>query len=155
MVDAALDNFSWQLENVLAGCGYPRTDAALADLKARGISLLINLAERAHDPDALARHGLVELHLPVPDFTPPQPDQLEQATAAIENAITAGQRVVVHCLGGYGRTGTLLACYLVRTGMPPSEAIARVRAQRPGSIETAEQEAAIAAYAEHAARREG
>jgi atypical dual specificity phosphatase len=146
-------NFSWLEDDGIAGCAYPNDDAALADLAALGISVVINLAERGHDPIALDRHGLVELHLPVADFTPPTPEQLEAGVAAIERARGAGRRVAVHCAAGLGRTGTLLAAYLVRGGMAPAEAIGRVRAVRPGSIETPDQRAAVEAYARRRAPR--
>jgi atypical dual specificity phosphatase len=92
------------------------------------------------------------LHLPVVDFTAPSPEQLEQGVATIVQARAAGQRVAVHCGGGLGRTGTLLACYLVQQGMEAEAAVDRVRAVRPGSVETAEQVTAVCAYAE---RRRG
>ena len=57
----------------------------------------------------------------------------------------------MHCGAGLGRTGTILACYRVWQGDSAGVAIAEVRARRPGSIETAEQEAIITAYARHAA----
>ena len=47
------------------------------------------LVEQSHAPDVLARYGLAELHLPVPDFTPPTPEQLGQGVAAIEHAIAS------------------------------------------------------------------
>jgi atypical dual specificity phosphatase len=138
---------TWIEEGCLAGCAYPRAEAALADLADQGIVLLINLHKRAHDPDLLTRYGLAELHLPVRDFTAPRPEQLEHGVAAIERAIASGERVAVHCGGGLDRTGTLLACYLVRRGLSAAEAIARVRAARPGSVETRGQERAVEAYA--------
>ncbi len=97
----------------------------------------------------LGHHGLTELHLPVPDFTPPTPEQLEHGIAAIEHAIADRQKVAVHCGGGLGRTGTLLACHMVKRGLTAEEAIARIRALRPGSVETPEQEAAVQNYAQH------
>lgn len=54
------------------------------------------------------------------------------------------QAVAVHCMLGHGRTGTMLACYLVKTQkMSGSDAIREIRRLRPGSIETREQEQAV------------
>jgi atypical dual specificity phosphatase len=142
---ARLKSVTWDDEN-LAACRFPRTDKALQELADKGVGLLVNLHERPHPPERLARYGMTELHLPVPDFTPPTPDQLERGVNAIESAIDNGTRVAVHCGAGLGRTGTLLACYLVRKGLSPDQAIARVRALRPGSVETPAQEAAVRAF---------
>ena len=53
-------------------------------------------------------------------------------------------------LVGVGRTGTVLACYLVHRGATAVDAINRVRELRPGSVQTPEQEAAVLQYAEWA-----
>ena len=142
-----VDRGTWLDEGRLLGCAYPRREAALAGLAHQGVSVLINLHERAHDPGRLARYGLEEIHLPVADFTPPSPEQLDRGVEAIARARAAGQCVAVHCGGGLGRTGTLLACYLVHQGLRAETAVARVRAARPGSVETPTQAAAVAAYA--------
>ena len=57
--------------------------------------------------------------------------------------------MVVHCGAGMGRTGTMLACYLVGQGYAAQDALAEVRQRRPGSVETLEQEAVIHEYANH------
>jgi atypical dual specificity phosphatase len=138
---------AWFEEGRLAACAYPRGEAALAELARRGVTLLVNLHHRGHDPALLARHGLTEFRLPVRDFPPPSPGQLAEGVAAIERALADGGRVAVHCGAGLGRTGTLLACYYVRRGLSSEAAIARVRAGRPGAGETPGQVAAVAAFA--------
>ena len=141
-----MNALDWLIPDTVAGCIYP-DEEALGAVSRLGISVIVNLHERPHPRETLARYGLTELHLPVRDFTPPTLSQIETAIEAIEDAVAAGRRVAVHCAAGLGRTGTLLACYLVRQGMTADEAIVRVRAVRPGSIETPAQEAAVEGYA--------
>jgi atypical dual specificity phosphatase len=88
------------------------------------------------------------LHMPVPSTYAPTPDQLDRGVAAIHDELARGRRVVVHCGAGLGRTGTLLAAYLVSQGARVDDAMAQVRAVRPGSIETLEQEQAVYEFAQ-------
>jgi atypical dual specificity phosphatase len=143
------DAVTWFEEGRVAACRYPRSEAALRGLAERGVQLVVNLHPRAHVAGQLERLGLVELHLPVADFTPPTAEQLEQGVSPMQEALDAGQCVAVHCGGGLGRTGTLVACYLVSRGHSAEEAMAMVRRARPGSIETRAQEAAVRAFAEN------
>ena len=138
----------WVAPGVL-GCAYPRTERALAALSASGVRLLVNLHERPHGSARLERHGLREAHLPVKDFATPSPEQIERGVGAIFDALAAGEAVAVHCGGGLGRTGTVLACYLLASSedLGPEEAVRRVRTLRPGSVETPAQLAAIRAWA--------
>lgn len=138
---------TWFDDEGVGASRYPRTATELEAFAAHGVTLVVNLHERAHPPGALAQFGLNELHLPVKDFHRPTDEQLDTAIAAINATVSGGQRVVVHCGGGLGRTGTLLACYLVSRGRSADEALHQVRSARPGSVETPEQEAAVASYA--------
>lgn len=51
-----------------------------------------------------------------------------------------GERLLVHCKGGLGRTGVVAAMLLVGRGVDVEEAIGAVRAARPGAIENEAQE---------------
>ena len=146
------DRGGWVAPGVL-GCAYPRTERALAALSGSGVRLLVNLHERPHDLDRLGRHGLREVHLTVKDFAAPSPRQVERGLDAIVGALAAGEAAAVHCGGGLGRTGTLLACYLASSeGLGAGEAIGRVRSLRPGSVETLAQVQAVEAWARRPGR---
>ncbi len=147
--------FYWLIDDVLAGCPRPggqrsddkRLDDDLLSLKRQGVRAVLSLTEDPLLDGALARHGLAELHLPVDDLTPPTPAQLEAALAFIDQHRARGESVAVHCKMGQGRTGTVLAAYLIRAGWDLADALAEVRAICPGAIGSAEQEEALHAFA--------
>lgn len=85
-------------------------------------------------------------HVPIPDMRAPQAQTLQawqESGSAVLAALRRAERVLVHCAAGLGRSGTMAAKLLVEFGVPPVEAIGRVRAARPGTLETAEQEAFV------------
>lgn len=134
----------WVIVDRLGACVNPAlSDQAAAELRVARIGLLINLHERPDPAELLADLDAEPLHLPVPNSNAPTQEQLARGVAAISETLSSGGRVVVHCGAGLGRTGTLIAAYLVSTGVDADQAIAEVRAARPGSVETDEQERAV------------
>lgn len=111
-----------------------------------GVTLVLNLHTRPDSPIHLARHGLRSEHQPLVDFSAPDCAFLERAVSLINAEIDRGGVVAVHCQAGLGRTGTVVAAWLVHQGADPAAAIGRVRSLRPGSVETPDQEAAVHAY---------
>ena len=112
--------------------------------------------------DELARHGvpglrasvqaagLRSLQLPIADYGVPDAAVLQDWNAALPGLVAQLQQpgqVLVHCAGGFGRTGMVVAMLLKALGEESEEAMARVRSVRPGTVETAEQEAFVRAFA--------
>lgn len=60
--------------------------------------------------------------------------------AKLRDRLVAGEKVVVHCLAGLGRTGTIAARLLIEFGVSPRDAIEQVRAVRVGAVENLWQE---------------
>lgn len=146
--------FSWVDEPHLAALALPSADD-LAWLRRHGVQLVVSLTETPLPRNWVNDTGLLAVNVPVPDMEPPTDRQLDHVLETIRKANAAGMGVAVHCGAGLGRTGTVLAAYFVARGLPPHQAVEKVRDLRPGSVETAEQERAVERYAGRAPRRPG
>ena len=138
-------DFTWLERDRVAGMSMPAS-SDVEDLATLGITAVVSLTRRS--PFAGTPAPLAVLHLPVVDMAAASQEQLLEAVRFIGGAVDGGGRVAVHCVAGLGRTGTVLAAWLVARGADAEAAIHRVRAERPGSLETAEQEHAVHLFAE-------
>lgn len=138
--------FSWVDPPHLAALGFPDAED-LAWLRRNGIDVLVSLTEDPPPRRSVNDAGLMTVHIPVPDLTAPSARQLELAVDTLVRAKTTNLGVAVHCAAGKGRTGTVLATYWVAQGLSATEAVRKVRGQRPGSVETDDQEQAVAEFA--------
>jgi atypical dual specificity phosphatase len=150
-----LRGFSWVLPGQLAGCAKPHIAASCLALSERGVRTVLTLTEDPLPEVWVRAAGLEAVHLPVADMGAPSAEQLAEAVRVIDARLAAHKPVAVHCLGGIGRTGTVLAAYLVHHGLSADESIAHVRRVRKPSIETAAQEEAVRAFARGRNERKG
>ncbi len=140
-------NFSWIEEGVLAGMARPfGSPNEFQELREQGVRAIVSLTESPLNRAVIEEFGFEYKHLPVADFTPPTLEQIRQFVAFVQRMRRAGKPVAAHCGAGQGRTGAMLACYLVSRGMSADDAIAEVRRKRPGSVETQEQEDRVREY---------
>lgn len=122
-------------------------DTDLAAIQAWGASTLISLIED-HEfewlditalPDKARALGLAWYHWPIRDDDIPDQrfhDCWKEESETVLNQLHTGQSIVLHCMGGLGRTGTVASLMLCEFGLSPEEAVHRVREARPGAIET-------------------
>jgi ADP-ribosyl-[dinitrogen reductase] hydrolase len=143
--------------------------ADLQEIKSSGAEALVTLMEE-HElatvqvhvkelRDKAANIGLEWHHLPIRDVDVPD-DRFEELWTSsgprLRSLLVQGKKVVIHCLGGLGRTGTIAARLLVEFGFTPDGAIRAVRTVRPGSIETRKQEDYVKNFSlRHAVARSG
>ena len=138
--DPALEHY-WVVPGRLVAGEWPVPHLDwLAD---QGVSVLINLTDREYRDDRFRIHAI-----PVADGAAPADEQIGRFCGLIVRELAGPRVVYAHCLAGCGRTGTMIACYLVyRNRLDPMTAIRRVRVARPCSIETAEQADAVIRWA--------
>jgi len=142
--------FSWIIPGKLAGCPEPGITAPLdydlGLLRKTGVTCLITLTEYDLNQTALQRHGLSNLHLPIFDREAPTINQAYMLLIRMQKLVEQGQVLAVHCKAGLGRTGTIVAAWLIREGgLSSATAIARVRMINRGFVQSAAQEAFLEA----------
>ena len=68
--------------------------------------------------------GAVRINHPITDFGVPSPMQMQSILQSIQSALDQGGKVYVHCKGGIGRTGTVVATWLTEQGLDGEQALA-------------------------------
>src|SRR5690242_18756374 len=132
-VEGAVMQRWWIDEPHLLGSGN-LSDADLAQLRADGFSVilcLLDLSEQqtGYDQASAAQSGWEWHNVPVRDFAAPTIEQLEQCVTLLSGLLPY-KKVVVHCRGGIGRTGTIAAAYWMAKGLSSESPIANVRERR-------------------------
>nr|AIF20765.1 dual specificity protein phosphatase [uncultured marine thaumarchaeote KM3_94_B01] len=136
------DKFSWVIENKLAGSGIPTSIDEVQWTIEQGVKSIVTIRE-----EPLADNWIKDvnyLHVMSNDMGVPEFNDLTHAVDFIHRRITNNEPVLVHCLAGMGRTGVVLACYLVKyQNISADEATQKIREERPGSIQSYPQEEII------------
>ncbi len=127
----------WVVSGKLLAGEYPREiddEASVPKVRAltdAGVTTFIDLTEEGEgwqEPlkpyDHLAAPEATHRRFPIVDMcTPTSPERVTAALDAIDHTIENGGIAYVHCLGGIGRTGTIVGCWLVRHGRSGEEAL--------------------------------
>ncbi len=104
------------------------------------IVILVEGFELPYSLDEWRKRGVEVFHSPIPDFSAPSLNQLLEILRWIEARVAEGKRVLIHCMGGLGRSGTVAVAWVMYSeDVPLREALRKVRSLRPGAVEVEEQ----------------
>ena len=142
MITGKPDNFSWIIEEKLAGSAIPTSKEEIDWIKQEGVKSIVTIREEPLEDEWIK--DVNYLHVHSNDMGIPECSELVNSVDFIHQRITNDEPVMVHCLAGLGRTGTILACYLIKyEDMTADDAIEKVRRERHGSIQSFSQEEII------------
>lgn len=109
----------------------------LEAITALGVDHLVTLTELPLEDAPNVGRPLRIIHFPIDDMAAPEPMSCATILSSLGNAYDAGANIVFHCRGGLGRTGLMLACFLIaHRDMPGEQAIEHVRKVNPNYIQS-------------------
>lgn len=127
-------------------------------MQAHGIDRVVNLtpddecariSPDYHQSLTCSQIGWDSIHLPIPvNSIPPDRQLLVRTVDDLATRLQAGERILIHCSGGVGRSGSVAICVLLCLGLDQMEASIRV-ADAGSGLESPEQEVLIEFMAQY------
>ncbi|KIK56345.1 hypothetical protein GYMLUDRAFT_47114 [Collybiopsis luxurians FD-317 M1] len=143
--------FRWIIPFHLAAMSTPKSEDDIAALSSMDFRTVLTLTEEEPlPPNWFTRKTISNIFLPIPNYHPPSIEQMDIIMRLVEDETKLP--MLVHCGGGKGRAGTVIACYLAAYGfskprfgqdhpeLSANDAVSALRSLRPGSLETPQQE---------------
>ena len=123
-------NFHWLTDRLaLGGAFAPEEAGDLVQL--HGISGVVDLrAEDCDDQELLRAAGIELLHLPTPDLLASSHEHLEQGVRFVRERLARGEKVLIHCQHGIGRSALLALCVMVDLGFEPLDSLRHTKDRR-------------------------
>ena len=107
----------WITENIAVGTA-PSSKSALKTIRRAGVEVILNLCAECgnlHEVERAA--GFIVYWLPIPDASVPELDEMDDALEWLIAQLDSEKKALVHCRFGVGRSGTIIAAYLLKKGL--------------------------------------
>ncbi len=128
-----LSKLWWVLPNKVSGMPQPQVDD-LSPLYNAGIRAIVSLLEDRTGLDEYESNNFKSIWIPVADDGAPTSEQISELVEFIDSQLSQNYPVAIHCKGGKGRTGTMLAAYLIAKGATYEGAMSQIEKAQPNAI---------------------
>jgi atypical dual specificity phosphatase len=133
--------FVWVEDGRLAASGYPASKKQIEWIGAQGIDVVLTLTEKGLPGGLIDGIPIEFKHISMRDHEAPSVKVLGEGAALVENRLSTGKKVLVHCLAGEGRTGCVLAAFLIKyRGLGAEVALRTLREIKPAFVERSQEE---------------
>ena len=136
----------WITKEIAVGAA-PSSNSALNTIKRSGVEVILNLCAECgnlHEVERAA--GFIVYWLPVSDAYTPELDELDYALEWLNGHVESGKKALVHCRFGVGRSGTIIAAYLLKRGFGLEHVLETMK-QTPATPTSRDQRKLIFEYA--------
>lgn len=130
MEQSIKDNLWWVVPGKLAGVRKPMLEEII-ELKAAGVGAIVSVMDDPSNLDLYEQAAIPYCWLPTERGTAPRLEQIQELQNFVDQQNQRGHAVAVHCTNGNRRTGTMLAAYLIRVGLPYDDALQVIQAANP------------------------
>ncbi len=136
--------FVWLEQGRLAGSGYPASKGQLEWLVGQGVNSVLTLTQDPLPKEWADGLPLEVGHIPLEDHKAPDMDSLDRGADYVASKLREGKTLLVHCLAGEGRTGCVIAAYLIKDkGLGAADALKKIREVKPAFVEWAQEKAVL------------
>ncbi len=132
MAETKLLDLCWVQDNLaVGGCFSSKSVLRLAQA---GIRHVVDTRDRSNDEvNVLLAHGIDFVHVPIAESPRSALPALARASQWVIPRLARGDKVLLHCEHGMGRSVLLGLCLLVRLGAQPTEALLQMKQARPAA----------------------
>jgi len=123
-------NFHWVDAQLAVGGSWPIEAVELLARRERIRAIVDLRAEDCDDEGTLRRYGIELLHLPTTDGEAISLAMIDEGVSWVRERLDRGDRLLIHCQAGVGRSALLAMCIQVAGGAEPLEALVRIKAAR-------------------------